>query len=321
LAVAHPLASSRHLAFGVPDAEHLSEHLGYVASLNYKTRTPNFVVEHLTRERLAIEDGDRKFSTFHPNQTVFPLFRAGNEDYLRSGFSRGHMAPAGNHKFSQPEMDDTFMLNDNTVPQDFDNNAYYWRRVEIFARELTGAFDEVFIWTGPLWMNGPDGYTRFRQIGRNHVWAPTHLFKVIAARDVAADGQARDENVFVGAFIIPNEHVEPGTPLTKFQVDPSVVDHHVGAILAPGLDMAKTNDLCKSIRASCSLVDNNVIANWYLSSDLERAKNAADLERTWKNATKKGVRPSEESTTVYRRKKEALSVLTESSDAEQPRIE
>ena len=34
----------------------------------------------------------------------------------RSGFDRGHMAPAGNHRSSQQAMDDTFFLS-NMSPQ------------------------------------------------------------------------------------------------------------------------------------------------------------------------------------------------------------
>lgn len=44
---------------------------------------------------------DRKHCRFRPDPGVPELFTARNEDYLRSGWSRGHMAPAGDNKSSE----------------------------------------------------------------------------------------------------------------------------------------------------------------------------------------------------------------------------
>lgn len=43
-------------------------------------------------------------------------FRSKLSDFHRSGYDRGHMAPALNHKSSQQDMDDTFFLT-NMSPQ------------------------------------------------------------------------------------------------------------------------------------------------------------------------------------------------------------
>ncbi|ERE75892.1 nuclease EXOG [Cricetulus griseus] len=45
-------------------------------------------------------DADRKHCKFKPDPSVPSAFSALNEDYIGSGWSRGHMAPAGNNKFS-----------------------------------------------------------------------------------------------------------------------------------------------------------------------------------------------------------------------------
>lgn len=42
--------------------------------------------------------------------------RATNADYRGSGFDRGHLAAAANHKWTQKAMDDTFYLS-NVAPQ------------------------------------------------------------------------------------------------------------------------------------------------------------------------------------------------------------
>ena len=63
----------------------------------------------------------------------FYFFQSHNDDFWDSGWSRGHMAPAGNNKYCQTWMDDTFLLS-NIVPQDIQNNGDFWNRLEIYCR-------------------------------------------------------------------------------------------------------------------------------------------------------------------------------------------
>lgn len=44
------------------------------------------------------------------------LIRSENRDYKGSGFDRGHMAAAGNHRLSQKDCHETFLLS-NMAPQ------------------------------------------------------------------------------------------------------------------------------------------------------------------------------------------------------------
>lgn len=50
------------------------------------------------------------------DRELSPRFRAKLTDYRGSGFDRGHMAPASNHKESQEGMNQTFQLS-NISPQ------------------------------------------------------------------------------------------------------------------------------------------------------------------------------------------------------------
>lgn len=45
-------------------------------------------------------NAERKYCKFRPDPSIPPMFSAANEDYLGSGWSRGHMAPAGDNKYS-----------------------------------------------------------------------------------------------------------------------------------------------------------------------------------------------------------------------------
>lgn len=87
-------------------------------------------------------------------------FRAKLSDYRGTGYDRGHMAPASNHKESQGSMDETFSLS-NIAPQVGGGfNRDYWARFERFVQDTTKSFDDVWVVTGPLYIPrpGPSGW-------------------------------------------------------------------------------------------------------------------------------------------------------------------
>ncbi|KAF6771847.1 hypothetical protein AHF37_08547 [Paragonimus kellicotti] len=53
---------------------------------------------------------------FYEDLGELEMFRTTNEDYLGSGYDRGHMAAAGNYRFEKPAMSQTFILS-NIAPQ------------------------------------------------------------------------------------------------------------------------------------------------------------------------------------------------------------
>lgn len=67
------------------------------------------------------------------------------------------MAPASNSKSSMEAMQESFLLNSNIVPQDLDNNMYYWHRMELWAKDLASkkGFDDVYVMSGPLFLPSP----------------------------------------------------------------------------------------------------------------------------------------------------------------------
>ena len=81
-----------------------------------------WVAETIDSTKVQSKLANRKKSQFRPDPEVPSGYSSANEDFRKSGWSRGHMAPAGNCKHSQDAMDDTFYLT-NVVPQDFDNNS------------------------------------------------------------------------------------------------------------------------------------------------------------------------------------------------------
>ncbi|XP_073438349.1 nuclease EXOG, mitochondrial-like [Dendrobates tinctorius] len=132
-----PIQKSPLEEFGFPQSgEEVRQHIGHALSYDQAKKTPRWVIEHLTKEKI-VGVADRKHCRFKPDPNIPQLFSASNEDYLRSGWSRGHMAPAGDSKYSIEAMAETFYLS-NIVPQNYKNNAGFWNRSR---RTVSGASD------------------------------------------------------------------------------------------------------------------------------------------------------------------------------------
>ncbi|XP_032264868.1 nuclease EXOG, mitochondrial isoform X2 [Phoca vitulina] len=225
--------------FGVPltgtETRHYTNH---ALSYDQSKRVPRWVLEHISKSKI-MGDADRKHCKFKPDPNIPPTFSAFNEDYVGSGWSRGHMAPAGNNKFSSKAMAETFYLS-NIVPQNFDNNAGYWNRMEMYCRELTERFEDVWIVSGPLTLpqTGSDGKktVSYQVIGEDNVAVPSHLYKVILARR----SPVSTEPLALGAFVVPNDAIGFQPQLSEFQMrkGDQTPDHTASACRAMGCDHA-----------------------------------------------------------------------------------
>ena len=104
---------------------------GYTTSYNAETRTPNWVAWHLTA---AHTNGPikRKGITFQADEEI-PAPRVDTYDYMRSGYDRGHMCPAGDNHWSQKAMEQSFLMT-NICPQEPALNSGLWNTVEKLCR-------------------------------------------------------------------------------------------------------------------------------------------------------------------------------------------
>ena len=150
--------------------EQVLERTSYVVSYNAETRCPNLVAWQLTADHT---DGlMKRISNFHEDEDC-PLPRATLQDYRGSGWSRGHMCPAGDNKWSRQAMYDSFSLV-NVCPQNAKLNSGVWNSVETDCRRWARQYGEVYIVCGPVWSHGPR-----RTIGANAVAVPDAFFKVV----------------------------------------------------------------------------------------------------------------------------------------------
>nr|XP_039330907.1 endonuclease G, mitochondrial isoform X2 [Saimiri boliviensis boliviensis] len=136
--------------YGLPGLAQLKSRESYVLCYDPRTRGALWVVEQLRPERLR-GDGDRRACDFREDDSVHAYHRATNADYRGSGFDRGHLAAAANHRWSQKAMDDTFYLS-NVAPQAPHLNQHAWNNLEKYSRSLTRSYQNVYVCTGPLFL-------------------------------------------------------------------------------------------------------------------------------------------------------------------------
>lgn len=104
-----------------------------------------------------------------------PLLRTGSgtpEDYKSSGYDRGHLAPAGDMKWSRTAMRETFYMS-NISPQTGKMNRGQWAQLEVLVRAWAKDADETIVFTGTIL----DG--KLPRIGRTGISVPNEHYKVL----------------------------------------------------------------------------------------------------------------------------------------------
>ena len=142
----------------------------YLVSYNKDTKIPNWVAWHLTAEHTDGPVG--RSNVFYADDAV-PAPRATNEDYRGSGWSRGHMCPAGDNKWDEEAMNESFSLI-NVCPQDASLNSGLWNSIEIDCRKWAVRFQDIYIVCGPVFYK-----QEHELIGNNEVCVPEAFFKVV----------------------------------------------------------------------------------------------------------------------------------------------
>lgn len=188
---------------------------GYASMYDPATKTPRWVAEHIKGSALE-GSANRKQVRFSEDPQLPHGVSATLNDYSRSGYDKGHMAPAADYRSSQESMNQTFLLS-NIVPQNPVHNQGIWANLEAAIREMVGRWSDLYVITGPIY----DAAST--KIGSG-VAVPSALFKVVIDRK-------RQE---MTAFIIPNRP-DVGDDPAKYQVRVRDVEHATGMDFNPAL--------------------------------------------------------------------------------------
>ncbi|KAJ3563184.1 hypothetical protein NP233_g9101 [Leucocoprinus birnbaumii] len=257
------------LKYGNPGpVSDLIQRKAYVAAYDRRLKHPAWTAEHLTlaslgKSRIVSSEegsgggGDRSNSTFKEDDSLPAMFRSKLSDYFRSGYDRGHMVPAADAKISQEAMDETFYLS-NIAPQVGDGfNRHYWAYLEDWCRRLTGNFQDVYVFTVPLYLpkKEVDGKWRvsYEVIGNPpNVAVPTHFAKVVLTSKPSSPLTPEKLEVSTGAFVLPNAVIPDDAPLTSFVVPVDAVERAAGLTLFSDEVKAGSKHICQT--AKCEVI-------------------------------------------------------------------
>ncbi|MFC6590764.1 DNA/RNA non-specific endonuclease [Deinococcus lacus] len=196
----------------------------YIAAYDPGRKVPLVVMEHLHAPELA--DNVARTDNFQPDPDLKESESAALSDYRRSGYDRGHMAPAADFTATEQAMAESFYLS-NIVPQNHELNAGVWAALESATRACAKDLGDVYILTGPVFEG------RSKVIGEG-VAVPSSVFKV-----VVSGNQAR-------AFLMPNRKLEARSNFLRYEVTADEVQRATGYTLFPlgGVNLQKRGTFC-----------------------------------------------------------------------------
>ena len=135
-------------------------------------RIPMAVAWYLTKEH-TYGDNQRKNQAFHPDTDIKNAVTT--YDYMQTGYDRGHMCPAGDNKWNQQALDETFLMT-NICPQNHNLNKNDWNDLEQLCRQWARKYGKIYIVCGPV-LRG----TQHKQIGprTKRITVPEAFYKVV----------------------------------------------------------------------------------------------------------------------------------------------
>ena len=213
-------ACPQHFAGGVPPVTPRAPKLrelcfdGFAVLHSGNTKTPVYVAQRLNRQMLEQGQNIKRTDRFYADARLPAGERAELDDYKGSGWSRGHMAPAGD--MGTPEAKAQSFSLANMVPQDPKQNGGPWSKIEEDTRKyVMRARGDVYVITGPVFEPGA------QTIGPGRVVVPSHVFKLVYDPSTGkswAHWQENSPNAQVGRPISYSEVVNR----TKIELLPSL---------------------------------------------------------------------------------------------------
>lgn len=151
-------------------AEQIIVREAYTLSYNKDWVNCNWVYWKLTREHCKGNNqrGNEKFT----EDDEVNGRKATHQDYVQSGYDRGHMCPAGDNKWSKTAISQTFKLS-NICPQNHNLNTGDWNDLEQACRLWAKTYGEVYIVCGPIYYDG------VKKRLKNKVGVPDAFFKCV----------------------------------------------------------------------------------------------------------------------------------------------
>ena len=166
---------------------------------------------------------NRKRHHFYEEASLPEPYRSRNSYYHRTGYDRGHLAPAADFYHNSKQLADTFNLC-NVSPQVHSMNRKLWATLEQWTRKVAEAASKdnhqaaTYVVTGPLWLPQRQVADKIFQfaypaIGKppSLISVPTHFFKVVV---VVHENRITQ----FACFVIPNDDIDGDKTLQDYVV-------------------------------------------------------------------------------------------------------
>ncbi len=174
-------------------SEQIIRHEGYTVSYNSTWKIPNWVAYELTASE-AIGKSKRK-DNFVADPTIGNTNNL-KSSYYKSGYDRGHMAPAADMAWSDEVMAQSFYYT-NMCPQHPTLNRGLWSNLEEQVRLWAIADSAIYVVTGVV----VDNKQELNTIGNEGVVVPNYLYKAVVSPFVSPPRAI--------AFVMKNEKSNP----------------------------------------------------------------------------------------------------------------
>ena len=140
------------------------------------------------------------------------------KNYKKSGYTKGHLLPAGDRKFSKIAYNETF-LTSNISPQVYNFNGGLWNRLEGKTRYWAQKYDEIYVITGGILTDN------LKTIGHEDVAVPNYFYKILF--------DYTEPEIKAIAFLVP--HKDSDLPLYKFVTSIDKIESLTGIDFFPAL--------------------------------------------------------------------------------------
>jgi endonuclease G len=227
-----PTANLTHLEYPatLPN-EKIISHTGYSFVYSEEHEQAKWIAYELTKEETnSLFERTDKF-------LVDPFVSTGtaeNSDYLKSGYDKGHLAPAADMGWSALTMKESFYFS-NMSPQLPGFNRGVWKRLEELMRSWAIDNKAIYIVTGPLLSKG------LPTIGSNGVSIPNYYYKVIL--------DYTQPEIHAIGFVLPN--ASSSATLNTFAVSIDDVEKQTGIDFFPALPDDQETKLEKEVCKTC----------------------------------------------------------------------
>lgn len=206
-------------------------HAGYSLSYNETHEQANWIAYELTKEETnKLFNRTNKFLLDPKVETG----TASQKDYEKSGYDRGHLAPASDMGWSSTAMAESFYYS-NMSPQTPSFNRGMWKKLEELVRTWAIENNSVYIATGPVLTN------TLESIGSNKVSVPKYFYKVIL--------DYSEPSIKGIGFILPNSGSKE--PLQNYAVSIDSVEKLTGINFFPLLPDKQEELIEKSLCIRC----------------------------------------------------------------------